>query len=57
MKDHFALLIIFSALTSLVFTLIAKYGAVERIKYFFYLFGSFALLSILVGWLMYPFPF
>jgi hypothetical protein len=57
MRNHFALLVIFSALTSLVFTFIAKYGVVERLKYFFYLFGSFVLLSILVGWLMYPFPF
>jgi len=57
MSNHFALLVIFSALVSLVFTFIAKYGARERIKYFFYLFGSFVLLSILVGWLMYPFPF
>jgi hypothetical protein len=57
MKNHFALLVIFSALTSIVFTFITKYGAVERLKYFFYLFGSFVLLSILVGWLMYPFPF
>jgi hypothetical protein len=57
MKNHFALLVIFSVLTSIVFTFITKYGVVERIKYFFYLFGSFVLLSILVGWLMYPFPF
>ncbi len=57
MNNHFALLIIFSVLASLVFTFIAKYGVRERIKYFFYLFGSFVLLSILVGWLMYPFPF
>jgi hypothetical protein len=57
MRNHFALLVVFSALVSLVFTFLAKYGALERLKYFFYLFGSFVLLSILVGWLMYPFPF
>ena len=57
MNDHFALLVIFSVLVSLVFTFLTKYGAVERIKYFFYLLGSFVLLSILAGWLMYPFPF
>ena len=57
MNNHFNLLLIFSALVSLVFTFIAKYGTKERVKYFLYLFGSFVLLSILVGWLMYPFPF
>jgi hypothetical protein len=56
-NSHFALLVIFSALVSLVFTYIAKYGPRERVKYFLYLFGSFVILSIVVGWLMYPFPF
>jgi hypothetical protein len=49
-------MVIFSVLVSLVFTFIAKNGAKERTKYFFFLFGSFILLSILAGWLMYPFP-
>jgi hypothetical protein len=56
-SDHFLLMLIFSVLTSLVFTFIAKYGVRERVKYFFYLLGSFVLLSILAAWLMYPFPF
>lgn len=57
MNNHLLLMITFSALVSLVFTFIAKYGAVERGKYFLYLFGSFVLLSILIGWVMFPFPF
>ena len=57
MKNHFLLMVIFSVLTSLVFTFIAKTGARERTKYFFYLLGSFVILSVLAGWLMYPFPF
>ncbi len=57
MTNHFFLMALFSALASLVFTFIGKYGATERIKYFLYLFGSFILLSILAGWIMYPFPF
>jgi hypothetical protein len=56
-NDHFLMLVLFSAMVSLVFTFLAKYGAKERIKYFLYLFGSFVILSVLVGWLMYPFPF
>ncbi len=57
MKTHLAMMVIFSLLVSVVFTFISKYGARERIKYFFYLFGTFVILSIVAGWLMYPFPF
>jgi cytochrome bd-type quinol oxidase subunit 2 len=57
MKNHFVLMAIFSILTSLVLTFIAKTGARDRIKYFLYLIGAFVGLSILAGWLMYPFPF
>ena len=56
MRNHILWLIIFSALVSLVFSFIAKYGAKERLKYFLFLFAAFTLLSILAGWLMYPFP-
>jgi hypothetical protein len=54
--NFFALMLIFSALVSLVFTFINKNGAKERIKYFFSLMGSFVLLSIAAAWLMYAFP-
>jgi VanZ family protein len=43
MSNHFNLLVILSALISLVFTFIVKYGAKERVKYFFFLFCSFVL--------------
>jgi uncharacterized membrane protein len=57
MRNHFDLLVVFSVLTSLVLTFIAKNGARERLKYFLYLLCSFVVLSVLAGWLMYPFPF
>lgn len=57
MTTHIALMAVFSILVSLVFTFIAKTGVKERTKYFFYLLGSFILLSIVAGWLMFPFPF
>ncbi len=57
MKNHFVLLLIFSVLTSIVLAMIAKNGALERLKYFLFLLCSFVVLSILGGWLMYPFPF
>jgi hypothetical protein len=57
MKNHFALLLIFSILTSLVLCFIAKNGARERIRYFLVLLCSFIGLSVVASWLMYPFPF
>jgi hypothetical protein len=57
MKNHFLIMLVFSVLTSLVLTFIAKNGAAERLKHFFILLGSFVFFSILAGWLMYPFPF
>jgi hypothetical protein len=57
MKNHFELLLVFSILTSLVLTFIARNDSRERLKYFLLLFCSFTILSIVAGWLMYPFPF
>lgn len=57
MTGHFPLMVLFSLLVSLVFTFIARHGARERVRYFLFLFGAFVLLSVLAGWLMYPFPF
>ena len=57
MTGHFTNLVVFSVFVSLVFTFIAKYETRARVRYFFFLLGSFVLLSILAGWLMYPFPF
>ena len=57
MKIHFTLLLVFSILTSLVLAFITKNEARDRVKYFVLLFCSFVVLSILAGWLMYPFPF
>jgi len=57
MKNHFVLMLLFSILTSIVLSFIAKTGVKERLRYFLYLLGSFIILSIVAGWLMYSFPF
>ena len=57
MGYHLSLMLVFSALVSLVFTYLTKNSARERFKYFWYLLASFVLLSIVAAWLMYPFPF
>lgn len=51
------MMLAFSVLTSLVLAFIVKTGAKERIQYFLYLLGAFIILSLLAGWLMFPFPF
>jgi hypothetical protein len=57
MKNHFVLMLIFSILTSLVLAYIGKSEGRARLRYFLVLLGSFVILSIVAGWLMYPFPF
>ncbi len=57
MNNHFLLLLVFSILTSFVMALIAKNSVRERLKYFGLIFCSFVVLSLVAGWLMYPFPF
>ena len=57
MRNHFTVMLIFSVLTSLVLTFMVKHGMCERTRYFLFLLAAFVLLSILGGWLMYPFPF
>ncbi len=57
MKNHFALMLIFSICTSLVLTFIAKKGRKERIRYFLTLMCAFVVISMLASWLMFPFPF
>jgi len=55
-NNFIALMLIFSILVSLVFTFINRSGAKERTKYFFFLIGSFVILSVLAAWIMYFFP-
>ena len=57
MRNHFMVMLIFSILTSLVLTFLGKHGMRERLRYFIFLLAAFVLMSILGGWLMYPFPF
>ena len=57
MKNHLTLMLVFSILTSLVLTFIVKQESRERTRYFLFLLVSFVILSIVGGWLMYPFPF
>lgn len=55
--NHFLSLLVFSFFVAAVLSLIAKDGRREVLRYFFFLFGSFVAAALVVGWLMYPFPF
>jgi undecaprenyl pyrophosphate phosphatase UppP len=55
--SHLLLLILFSFFVSLVFALIAKDDVKERLRFGGMVFGGFIVSAIVLGWLMFPFPF
>jgi len=55
--SHLLLLILFAFFVSLVFALIAKDEAVEQLRFGGLLFAGFVASAIVLGWLMFPFPF
>ena len=57
MKSHLVNLILFSALTSVVFAMIMRDDTKARLRYGIAAFATFVSAALLVGWLMtYPFP-
>ena len=57
MHSHFFLLVLFSFFVSLVFALIARDEAAEQLKFGGLLFAGFIVSAVVLGWLMFPFPF
>ena len=57
MQSHLVLLAIFAFFVSLVFALLTKDGARERVRFGAMLFGGFIVAAVVLGWLMYPIPF
>jgi len=55
--SHFLLLALFAFFVSFVFSLIAKDEAVEQLRFGGMLFAGFIVSAIVLGWLMFPFPF
>lgn len=53
---HISSLVIFSAIVSLVFSILTKDTTLDRFTYFLKLFGLFVGISFIVAWIMYPFP-
>jgi hypothetical protein len=55
--SHFLLLILFSLFVSFVFALIARDEPREQLQFGGMLFAGFVVSAVVLGWLMYPFPF
>ena len=53
---HFAALLLFSFLVSVVFGLLSKDTPRERLIYGAKVFGAFVGIALLLGWTMYPLP-
>ncbi len=56
MTSHLVSLLVFSALVSTVFATLLRDDLQPRLRLGALLFGAFVLSSVVVGWLMYPFP-
>ena len=57
MSSHFLLLILFAFFVSLIFATIAKDSVREQLRVGGVMFGGFIVAAVVLGWLMYPFPF
>ena len=57
MHSHFLLLALFAFFVSFVFALIARDGAAEQLRFGGMLFAGFIVSAVVLGWLMFPFPF
>ena len=57
MHSHFLLLVVFAFFVSFVFALIAKDDLAEQLRFGGMLFAGFIVSAVVLGWLMYPFPF
>ncbi len=57
MHSHLVLLVLFAFFVSLVFALLAKDAVAEQMRLGGLMFAGFIAAAIVLGWLMYPFPF
>ena len=56
MQSHIVLLAVFAFFVSLVFAVIAKDELRGQLRFGGMMFGGFLASAIVLGWLMYPFP-
>lgn len=53
---HFPALVLFAFLVAVVFAVLSKDTPRERVIYGAKVFGAFVGIALLLGWIMYPFP-
>ena len=53
---HFAAMLIFSFLVSVVFGVLGKNTPRQRVLYGAKIFGAFVGIALVIGWIMYPLP-
>ena len=56
MQSHFLILVVFSALVALVFAALQRQGLKEQVRFGLLTFGAFVGSTIVLGWIMSPFP-
>ena len=54
--SHFQLMLLFAGFVSLVFALLLRDNPREQVRLGATFFGVFIAVSVLFGWLMYPWP-
>ena len=57
MQSHLLLLAMFSFFVSLVFAVLSRDTVREQLRFGGMMFGAFLGAAVVIGWLMYPFPF
>lgn len=57
MHSHLALLALFAFFVSLVFSLLSKDTPGEQLRFGVTMFAGFIAAAVVLGWLMFPFPF
>jgi hypothetical protein len=56
MRSHFVLMLVFSFFVSVVFAGLMREDAREQLTLGAKMFGGMAAATIILGWLMFPFP-
>lgn len=54
--SHVLSLLVFSALVSIVFATLLRDSTKERLRFGLWAFGAFVVSTLVLGWLMNPFP-
>jgi hypothetical protein len=55
--SHFLLMALFAFFVALVFAVLMKDQPRDQIRFGVIVFGGFLVSALVLGWLMYPFPF